>query len=255
VLFRSPGNLKRYDDEMFVVDGSNLTIKRFGLDGHFLGEIGNGIGQGPGELSSIADYAVRGDNIWVLDHRSRKVTRFSRAGTYISTFYIDCACLRIATLDTAVVLLDLMKPEPFRLFSFAGSESQSFGLGMTDQSANPLGFDGDLNVSSSGHLFYLARYAGYIVDLGAPDRPRFMQLIDEQPFPVPDDVRKPSGQVRYFAPNQPLTMRGFALSGDTASVLTQLAPSGQLVERRLDRYLIDTGRYIGSIRLPERAGK
>ena len=55
----NPQIMRLYDENLYVADHGDMTVKRFSLDGKLLNVIGKGVGEGPGEFGNITDFYVR----------------------------------------------------------------------------------------------------------------------------------------------------------------------------------------------------
>ncbi len=77
--FVRPGSVILYDSQLFVMERDDMTIRRFSLDGEFLGSFG-GRGEGPGEFNAITRVGMLGEKLWVWDSRLSRIQFFSSEG-------------------------------------------------------------------------------------------------------------------------------------------------------------------------------
>lgn len=84
-VFERPGEMVP-DGEggVFLVEGGENALRRYGPDGSFLGRLG-GTGEGPGEFGTLRSVATLGDTVLALDSRNRRVTRFLTSGELLGT--------------------------------------------------------------------------------------------------------------------------------------------------------------------------
>lgn len=81
-LFTLASRIQEFDDgRVLVVENRDAQIRVFNENGRFLGTIGNGRGEGPGEFSWV-DWAdlIRRDSVLVWDSQLRRISVFSDQG-------------------------------------------------------------------------------------------------------------------------------------------------------------------------------
>jgi hypothetical protein len=72
------------DGNLFVVEQSVPEIRVYSAAGVLLRRFGRR-GGGPGEFESLVRFGVRGDTVWTVDTRLRRITLFDRDGNVLST--------------------------------------------------------------------------------------------------------------------------------------------------------------------------
>ena len=73
-------------NEIFVSDYQNNEILVYAKNGTLLRRIGDGVGEGPGELFRISDIALKGDSLFVSNGGSGRFDLFHREGRFIETY-------------------------------------------------------------------------------------------------------------------------------------------------------------------------
>lgn len=252
VTFYNPLKMKIFNDEIFVSERADMTLKRFSLDGKLINSIGNGIGRGPGEVTFLLDFTINGEDVWFLDHHSRQVYHFNLDGTFLSSFYYKQNFLRISTIDSSLVLMNLFAENLFGIYSSTGEERRTFGAPVAKTTDNQLSLTGDL-YSNKGILYFQPRYAGYLIRFEEDFNPVFFELIDNMPFPTTEDINRrsaESGRVISSAPSQEYTINDISFDEGKIFILIQERRKGKS-EDWIDEYVLKTGQYVRSFKLPK----
>lgn len=96
------------DESIWVADRQMLTVRRYGSDGAYLGQIG-GRGSGPGEFRSLeAIQCLSGNRIAAWDPAQQRVSIFDSGGDFVSQFRTEIGSWtptrRSMQFDTAGVI-------------------------------------------------------------------------------------------------------------------------------------------------------
>ncbi|MES3629808.1 MAG: 6-bladed beta-propeller [Longimonas sp.] len=73
-------------NEIFVSDYQKNEILVYSKDGTLLRRIGDGVGEGPGELFRVFDICLRGDSLFVANDGNGRFDLFHRDGQFIETY-------------------------------------------------------------------------------------------------------------------------------------------------------------------------
>lgn len=87
-LWSGIGSALILDDEIFVTDSRLREVRRFTLEGDFVGLLG-GPGSGPGEFALPLYPTLEGDSLRVIDILNDRAVYFSRQGEHLGTFRLD----------------------------------------------------------------------------------------------------------------------------------------------------------------------
>jgi hypothetical protein len=79
-------DLKVNNGEVFVADYQRNEVLVYTRDGALLRQIGEGNGEGPGELRYIGRIDVSGDSVFVANNGNRRFDLFHREGSFIETY-------------------------------------------------------------------------------------------------------------------------------------------------------------------------
>ena len=249
VSFLNPSRIKVFNNELFVNDIGSMLLYRISLMGDSINTIGNGIGRGPGEVSRLLDFSVNETDVFFLDDREKTISHFQIDGNFLDSFFFKDPTLKIASLDSSVILFNILSENLFKVFSDDGEIKDEFGAFVANQTDSPLSLDGHLVLDQDKNLYFFTTFASYMVSFDRDYVPTMHELIDKVPLQTSKDIKKPSGQVRFFAPNPDLKFSNASFSGDTVSVFMRL-DNEETKERWIDQYVSSTGEYIRSIKVP-----
>ncbi len=241
-------------EDVFILDGGSQTIKRFDKTGALIAEIGNGVGNGPGEVRKITDFLVRDDRIWVVDPRARTVSAFRQDGTYLSRFRTDHRPMRIGPMGDDLVLMQI-GPDPslFYQVDSTGTVLKTFG----DIGDDPTGMTlyGTFGRHPHAAFTYAPALASiaYVYDEQGK-RIQTIEFPDGYDLPSPQR-REEDGGARVSIPEVPVETQGVGASDRGVSVYS-VANHEQARETPalLDRYGAD-GSYNYSVALPHSFSK
>jgi hypothetical protein len=92
-------------DQIYVLDAEDVNIKMYDKNGIWLRNYGRR-GQGPGEFTTISDFAVSHDGkIFILDTQQHRVLVLKPDGTSDSSFMVKGSCLRLKVDERGQVYL------------------------------------------------------------------------------------------------------------------------------------------------------
>lgn len=90
------------DDIIFAVDARIPAIRRFSLEGEFLGSVG-GPGAGPGEFAVPSGVESSSNGLLVVDQSQRRITRFDKHGVLVGTTGMPTPATRVWEVGTALM--------------------------------------------------------------------------------------------------------------------------------------------------------
>jgi len=100
------------DGRIYVRDaGDSAYLKAFTPEGEFVQGYGRGQGQGPGQVGALTDFEVRGDSIYVVDGRYRRIHVFGKDGSYGRTDVHGRDLHRVAYLQDATACIARLGPQ------------------------------------------------------------------------------------------------------------------------------------------------
>lgn len=71
------------DDSFYIADNGDFRIKQYAADGRLLKVLGEGNGQGTGEVSGFSGvYLDESGRVWVTDEANGRITIFNQDGTW-----------------------------------------------------------------------------------------------------------------------------------------------------------------------------
>lgn len=246
----NPVLMKRYDDNLYIVDHGDTRIKRFSLHGALINTIGMGKGEGPGEFGNITDFYVRKETIWVASPRSRTILKFHIDGTYLSQFDAHPVSFRVTGLKENLVLMKLMSPALLHETDTTGTAVRTFGEVIMEQTQNPLALDGTFVDDEDGGFIYVPTYASYLYFYDASGTlDKVVQTIDRLPFP---GTASRNTETTLFAPKTDIVINNASLYDGALYLHTKFVKEETEGGRLsiLDRYDAQTGAYVNSTRLP-----
>lgn len=250
-LVQPVGDIRVRGDTLFVADfGDGMRIKQFATDGRLLGAIGNGPGEGPGEIQHATHFHVRDGEVWVADSRARAISRFKTDGTFLDRFNVEQHPMRVTESRGRVVLLRMGPAGLFQILDPSGTVIRTFGTLVSDQTKNFMALGGHVLEGPSGGFIYVPSYASHLYYFDAEGEiERVVQTGDRREFPsVHADAS--GGGVRYHAPDPPVKNLRASVSGEVLYLHVHFRRKQGESYQVLDRYDWKTGTYINSVRLP-----
>jgi len=255
--FYMPTRLKLVDEAFYVADRADMTVKSWTLDGQYRAVYGTGIGEGPGEIQSLVDFAVCDGEVWTLDQSSRKVSRFSSDGTFMSSFNAGFSAHKIACVGENLVFKGLgASPYLFHVYDKQGGNLTSYGDLEGDPVAASFVREGSFGSTYENGVAYAYWKASY-VDLYQVDdtlRNR-IETIDRFGFPQ-TQIRNSGGrQGMGMSSRDTLTMGIVYHDSERLGLHTLFVERHNEVNPEMtwlvDWYNLPEGRYTGSVRMPE----
>ncbi|MFB6097665.1 MAG: hypothetical protein ABEK84_00830 [Salinibacter sp.] len=242
---------KIYNDRLFVWDGPSMTIKRYSMDGELEATYGNGQGQGPGQFQHISSFAPVGtEEVWIVDSRTKDITRFRYDGTLVDRFRTEFKPYRMTVAGKdRLVVQRMLEPKLFALLNAEGEVLKRFGKVIDEpQDRYSLILEGQMFPNPDGGFIWAPLYASYLYFYSKDGTlERRIELIDGHRFPV--EQMQP-GPLQSDIEGPPQRTHGVSLTDEEIFVnVTSTEPvkegeSGAVAV--LDRYDRSTGKYLDS---------
>lgn len=242
--------LRIFGDRIYIYDVADMNIRRYTMSGDLEATYGEGRGQAPGQFQNIFSFWPRGEeDVWIVDSMARTISQFRFDGTYVSSFQPDFPPARIAAVEEdRMAVLTYMQPETFAIINETGDVEKRLGSFDESISFHSPVFDGHLFPSIDGGFVWAPRFASYLFFFGKDMRlERRVQLIDRHEFP---DNQVSMRQNRSAA-DLDHPQRTMVVSIDREyifvnSLIRDPAPAFNVI----DRYDLETAKYIDSVRIP-----
>ncbi len=94
-LYNPAGARTDKSGNIYVVDLGDLKVYRFDSSGQYSASYGAGVGEGPGEFTSIMDWGTAGDSmVYVVDHLASRISFFGISGTFMKVESLQFTPLR-----------------------------------------------------------------------------------------------------------------------------------------------------------------
>ena len=235
--------------DLLLADVTHTGLVRFDRNGTFLNTIGNGPGDGPGDLQNMFDIALIDGGVSLLDVNPRKIVDFTMGGTLTHTRYTDDTPLRFTSIGGHFVLLTVMKRQLFTVVDSTGAEIITIEHPIQEVTKNQLGLEGRLVPVSATRWLY------------APSMLPFWSIVDQfEGVVMTVDTR--DGRTR--APIETSGAEGNAIRFPASDIRAGSAwvQSGKVFLRLEDRsdpdarrawldvYALDEGGYLGQVPIP-----
>lgn len=246
--------MKRFNNYLYIGDYSNMSFKRFTLDGNYVDQFGKGKGRGPGEFIVGTDFTVSDDNFfYVIDIRKKELMKFDNSTTeYITSSTVDFDASRITSSAGNIIIQGLMQENIFKIMDEQGNLVREFGTIIDDQLINSLSLSGRIEAfNNNGEFIYVPRRASYIFfydDNG--DKLRTIHTIDRIAFER-SNKSKVGDRRMVRAPQSKVQTEDIDIH-DNKIYLSQLTiqEDSSLPKSFLDVYELNTGKYLHSVKLP-----
>jgi hypothetical protein len=209
------------DEEIYILDYGNHKVKVFNMEGVLEREMGNGRGEGPGQVIHAGEFDVERDTIWMVDLRGRKVVKYTKNGKYIGQFRVNHPINKIETLGDDIVVRNPAGVEPFVRYSKGGVRLSSFGNIGKKGADNPISVTGHMAQVDSSSFAYLTHYASYVFKYSNFDLKNELILVDGQKFSDGEE-KNDSGGVRYMSPDVDVQYLEISTDNENTFVLTQV---------------------------------
>ena len=107
-------NIYVTDENIYLTDSQEPAVRVYDLDGQFIGNIGSGPGQGPGEYErpTLVNGTADG-TIFVYDNSLRRLTAYGPAGETIDTWTVDdesCCAWRMSVSPDGTLWMPVEQP-------------------------------------------------------------------------------------------------------------------------------------------------
>ena len=240
-------------DNVYVLDMGDRTIKVFDSSGVFLREIGRGLGQGPGEFMRPTDFSIDSKgNVWVADVSNSTVTVFDAEGEVERVSRLTRRPVRILTHADGRYVVMLHNPidHLFEVYSRDGEKISSFGELIANQARNAIALEGYI-VGDGDQFIYTALYTGLIAAFSFDGAENYRKET-VQPVPLPV-VKVNHRGVRQSLVHNPKSAFNGGVVGDNFYIVTRADGSWDLRDF-VDVYDKQTGQYRYSLRFPTQFG-
>ena len=238
-------------EEILVFDQGDLAIKKFSPEGKLLARYGQGKGQGPGEFSSLSDFAADSQGrIWAVDPQNGRLTVFAPQGAVEQTIRLEKPPYRLSLSGDGgyFVTYMLTRDQIFGHFAPPQRLTGEFGTFLSEQGLNAILLDGWIVPDRGDGFVYAALYAGVLAAFGPDGQPRFYsELLDRPELPK---ILRDSKGLRWVDREAPVAAASLSLSPRGIHVLG-VWQEGLKYRGALDTYDLKDGAYRESMRLPE----
>lgn len=255
-----PYTIKVLDGDLYVPDWGDGKLKRFDQTGRLLAEIGAGHGAGPGEMRSIMDYAINGGIVWTVSGSDRLIARFDTSGQLLSQFKTVIHPGRVMALPNGnIVVSGLGREQMFHEYDAEGNLLRSFGQVFDDQEVS----DGMILIgrflrTKEASFVYVLELASKIYTF--EDEGQMIGEVESIDDYIPErpSTQNTSAGAMVVAPNTQAFVENASVDGDTLYLHSyhkgeKDESTGEMTrgpESYIDRYLLSTGQYLDSIKMP-----
>lgn len=260
-LFAMPRS-PQFDEagNLYVLDPPNYHAKKFNAAGNFLGTIGNGPGEGPGEVQRLMDMAVTpSGEVWLLDLGHRGLSRFASDGTYAGNSFT----VSTAGMPDDVVIMPNGSPVVsvyggvatlLARYTPQGEHVDSFGHLIEEQESAFLALDGEFEARRE-HIFFAPSRASKLFRF-APDGTLdyAVETMDDVSYPSVLLSTDEEGNRRVGVnPRERFATRDLSVDDDHIYLYSHAATE-EHDETVIDVYDQADGSYVHSFRLPGENG-
>lgn len=238
-------------EEILLLDSGDLSIKRFSPDGKLLARYGAGKGQGPGEFTSLTDFAADGQGrVWAADPNNGRLTVFAPGGGVERTVRLEQIPYRLSLNGDGSYFVTFMltRDRIFGRFAPPQRLAREFGTFLAEQGHNAMLLDGWMAPDGHGGFVYASFYAGLLAAFDAEGRPRFFTEMLGRPE-LPKMLRDGEGR-RWVDREAMVAATGMSVSPAGIHVVG-VWREGMKVRGALDTYDLEDGSYRESLKLPE----
>ena len=230
-------------NNIYIVDFGIYKVFRFDPDGQYITSYGEGMGSGPGELSSILDVSITRDTVTIVDNTARKILNFHINGRFLSSRTTSFAPVR-HTITAGGREYTLTSYTEHIFESRMGEEVTKFGMAPKDGIWDHMGI-GSLTTYQE-RLMYAPVDFPVIVQY-KPDG----SIAYARGTPDWGKVDPPELEIRILGSTRAARVIGPDLHEDLSVYDGRLFVTANLNPgAALDIYDISTGDYENSIRLP-----
>jgi len=251
-LLINPIQLKIFNNQLYVVDYSPMTIYRFNLSGDLDRILGNGRGRGPGEIQQIMDFDVAEGKIYVSDLNNFKVAVYTKEGEHIKDILTEERPTRILTIREELYGNSIPSEYLVTEFDKEGKSVEEFGKFIEDQYENSIVYTGEFGRSNKNIVFTMYQTSKTVV---FDDKKDPMVLSGPEAFGFPEMVfDESSGRREKVSKNRDIWQTLAKADNEEIVIATTLASDLQKnpddPRTILDFYNAENGSYKHSIMLP-----
>jgi len=247
----NPRVIKSDGKHLYLLDFSTMSIQKFNLDGSYVGKIGKGIGQGPGEHTFVMDFHVR-DTLALLADRSLSVVSvFNTDGRYLKSNYFPDIPIRVHSFGDHYIV---QKFGGENLFSFVslgnGTIYEDFGQLIEKQQQNKTSLSGVFIPTVENGFAYIPYFAGKLY-FGSSSGTELTVLNSPDANPFPESDFQSSGFGRVIrAPNPDIIQSAADMNSKIIYVFVlHQGSDGKKSRYFLDMYSAIDGSYKSSIEI------
>jgi len=244
---------------IYVLDASDLKIKKFSPSGKFLRAYGKGKGKGPGEFLNPTDFAIDDNfSIWVNDPYLGIVTVINDQNLIEKTFRTKNLALKIGLCKDRVILKRSIAVEYlFDIYDTDGKYLNSFGKDIFSEQSN-VGFSllvmgGDIYCNSKfvycafDRLNYLLSF-----DLVSGNVRYMVKTIDEIKVPEIKLFELKGNPVYKIDEDEEFASLSMNLVADKIFITSGKNWKKDNTTTIVDVYSADDGSYLYSFKIPEK---
>ena len=236
--------------DLYVLDVSDLKIRRFSPQGKYLQTFGYGKGQAPEKVMSVSDFGVLSNGeVWIADLIGKKIEMLSPDGHLLGSIRPDRQPYRLLPGEKKDFTL-MMPPMGEHLFGHFGADGRvqaEFGK-LVDNHLDGLALDGWTEMADDGAILYVPYYFGWIASYSpSGDLKYIVKTIDDIPDP---SIRRSSNGTLWMDPDTRVSANGASVSGGKLYVFAGNA-AGNHFSHVVDVYDAGNGAYRYSFETPE----
>jgi len=250
-----PRKVQPFDSISVVLDASNLRLVVFDKEGHDILIVGNGVGNGPGELTSITNYGqTKSGDYWIFDGNAFRVSMFSKDGRFIRSFATDSDFENaLLTDDNRLVVNSLFSDFAFATISSEGKVEESWSRLVENPMPDGMKFMGGMvwNVTSESFVLIPGNNGKLISYSTSGDLLYFRETVES--MDAPSVIEDNGGGFVFDISSSPLSFQQFPMNvwEDELYVATYHHKDESIY---VDAYVSDNGDYKYSFRIPRSWG-
>lgn len=192
-----PRVVKSYEDHLYLLDFSDMNVKRFDDNGSLINNIGKGVGEGPGEHLFVMDFSFQDSIVYIADQRQSSITSYALNGEYLHRRIQKEIPVRITAFDNAFITQVMGSDFIFQKTALNNEESNvSFGKIIENQRQNSTSIIGNFVKFSPSNFAYIPYYASkiYFGDKES-DQLHVVNTLDNQEFPLSETDQSDSQMI------------------------------------------------------------
>lgn len=250
-LLARPRHLTALDSSVVWWDDYDHAVLAVSRDGQLLWRFGRE-GEGPGEFLDVADVAVTGEGLFLLDSDLGRITRLSPDGRLLGELRLPEGYWRglAPQPDGSVILAGVDDEHPFVRVDSAGEVLERVGPPWAGFRRLPLiQRQGSVVAHGDGRWAYAFLVGnGWMPFHGTESLAYLGRSIEHTDFPDMVVVGTRSERITKLTTRPNCSVCSGWLAGDTLAVL--FGGGDTLANRVIDRYAWSDGRYLDSVVLP-----